>query len=71
MSWSYKVKQINDEFHAVIFDNELNKVVIAVDNLSKEFIETLVTLHNKSIDNCFRDGIEEGKEIMEQVFNLK
>ena len=70
MSWSYKVKKVNDEFHAVIFDNELNKVVVTVDNLSSIFIENLIELHNKSISETYKDGIKEGREIMEQVFKL-
>ena len=70
MSWSYKVKKINDEFHAVIFDDELNEIVITVDNLSCEFIDNLVQSHNKSITETYKDGIAEGKEIMEKVFKL-
>ena len=71
MSWSYKVKKIHSEFHAVIFDNELNEVVITVDNLSNIFIENLIELHNKSITETYKDGIKEGREIMEQVFKLQ
>jgi len=67
--WKYKVEKINNTYHKIIKDTELNEVVVMVDNLDIDFLETIIFLHNKSIDKAFREGIELGREVYNKVYN--
>jgi len=65
--WSYKIIEIKNGYHKVIFDNESGTVFFVVDNLDEEFVTSIIDAHNNSLNQAFRNGIQEGRNIMNDL----
>jgi len=70
MNWICVVQKIGKDYHKVIYNNELNEVLMCVDNLSEDIIADIITSHNKEVDKVYRKGIKEGREIVKDVYGV-
>jgi hypothetical protein len=71
MSWSYKIQEIDNAYHRVIYNGETKRVVAIVDILSEDFVQDIIVKHNNEVSESFKKGMHEGIDIMKETYELK
>ena len=71
MSWSYKIKQLNKDYHKIICDIDTLEVIAIVDNLDEDFVTGIINMHNVELGLAYREGLKEGNKVTREVYKIK